>query len=366
MIKVGDIVSSNIHPYYSGTTNILISGEPLQLPPLMVVTEVFRKRSSVDVAWDNDSVDVSCKCVWYSSRLNKYQEDWMLLDYLKIIATTQETQLQATKGNLVALKTIYIELGKKKSSLTHEDGEDTKGYTSITSLLTFLPPVMQVISVEEFEVKKHEPLGNIEGLKVRLVPKYVVKCIWYNSDADKFSEIILPIEVLQVVETISSVIIQNIDEAIKTRRYYLTGNKLVKPQSITARSGLYFLRAYDLVQNTTIEIPILNTTTVNPTAAFLNQAPKFDADTSIMYENVQSEMITLIQDAIKNRSFLRLQYKNRNDRVTVRTLKEYKLEEYTENDKNIIFLTGYCFLRREERTFRLERIQNLQELDLTF
>ncbi|MBK7042027.1 MAG: WYL domain-containing protein [Bacteroidetes bacterium] len=99
---------------------------------------------------------------------------------------------------------------------------------------------------------------------------------------------------------------------------------------------------------------------------FRNHAPKFETDSSIAYGEVQSEMLELIKNSLENKSYLRLQYKNRNERVTIRTLRDYKIQEFTENEKKVFLFTGYCILRKDQRTFRLERIQNLQELDIAF
>jgi len=368
IFQLGDIVSVKTHPYFQKGSAVIISGEPLQLPPLMIITEIFQKRASLDIDWTNPDIERSCKCLWYSSKFNKFQSDWMSSQLLKVIIPRPEEMLPITNNMLVALRSIDIELGKKKSTLTLDEGENRSGYTSITSLLSYLSPIMQVTKIKIYEAKKHEPIGDSKGLKERIIPTHEAKCIWFNSGSEKFSEVVLPIEALLVIVEIPEEVLHSIQTAILGGHYYKidTHNQLIRPQSVTSRSGRYILRAFDFVYNSIVEIPIHEKTELIITEPFLNQAPTFDSDAVIMHEKVQNEILSLIKNAKQNQSFLRLQYKNRNDKVTIRTIQDYQLQEIEENVKKVTFLTGYCFLRREQRTFRLERIQKVQELNLSY
>ncbi|MBK9482246.1 MAG: WYL domain-containing protein [Bacteroidetes bacterium] len=365
MFNIGDTVTTITHPYYQNSTNVLISGEPSLAPPLMIIIEVFRKRKSIEIKWEDGDTEISYKCIWYSSRLNKFQSDWISSKAIKIIAE-DSPQEKLCVGNMVTLKTHYLELGKKKSTYSSNDSEEIKGHTSVTSFLNFLPPLMQIENIKEVVAKKHEPLGSDHSLKHRILPSFEVNCTWYNNSADKFSQVTLPLEAVLQIGEISAGLITNINNAIMSGLYYKIGNNLAKPISINSRSGLYFVNVYDLVQNATIEIPINNQTHLSSVTPFRNHAPKFETDSSIAYGEVQSDMLELIKNSLENKSYLRLQYKNRNERVTIRTLRDYKTQEFTENAKKVFLLTGYCILRKDQRTFRLERIQNLQELDIAF
>jgi hypothetical protein len=141
---------------------------------------------------------------------------------------------------------------------------------------------------------------------------------------------------------------------------------VIKPKSITSRSGRYYLRGFDYVENRMGEFAIWNGSFTIIDTPFKQSAPNFDHDTDSIKSAVKKEIVDLIKIAMQSSSYLRLQYKNRNDRVTIRTVSEYTFKEVKEGDEHVLFLSGYCTLRKEQRTFRIEKIQNIQELVLKF
>ncbi|MDH7460857.1 WYL domain-containing protein [Chitinophagaceae bacterium 26-R-25] len=364
--QVGDTVSFKAHPYFHNNLNVTITGESQQIPPLMVIAEIFRKRSSIEIDWDDMNVECSCKCFWYSSKLNKFQSGWLKADFLKLILAADAGETKPIEKNtIVSLKPIHHELAKKKSTLSYNEVSSTSN-SIVNSHLAFLPPIMQVISVNQFQPKKTEQISKNQDLKQRVNPLFEAKCIWYNNAADKFSEVTLPSNILCLIDEISSDILQAIANAIGTKEYYNLKDDLIQPKTIAYRSGLYFLKAFSLKKNSLIEIRIDNTINLTKINPFVKKAPSFDSGAIMIYEQIKKEMNDLIEIAAKESSYLRLQYKNRNDQVTVRTIKDYQLHEFEEGEKKIAIVTGYCFLRHENRTFRLDRIQNLQELNLKF
>jgi len=64
--------------------------------------------------------------------------------------------------------------------------------------------------------------------------------------------------------------------------------------------------------------------------------------------------------------FIKLKYKNRVGDTSVRALSNYQLITIEEDGSKSQYLTGYCHLRKQDRTFRLDRIEKLEVLNLNY
>ncbi len=120
----------------------------------MVVVEVlFNNKNTFDEITGDELAnkkDSDCRCVWYSTKSNQYEEAWLSCKSLKKIQSAQATDDALFKPNiLVVLKTLPLELRKKKSSLTIDGYGNYKESVNVTSLLSFVGPVMQIISVKK-------------------------------------------------------------------------------------------------------------------------------------------------------------------------------------------------------------------------
>lgn len=63
----------------------------------------------------------------------------------------------------------------------------------------------------------------------------------------------------------------------------------------------------------------------------------------------------IIENKIKSGGTIQVRYIKQNGAVTNRTLKPL----YTKHENGCMYLRAYCYLRREERTFRLSRMEIL-------
>lgn len=370
-IAIGDIVSLKSHPYILNVNDILISGEPLQLPPLMIVIEIFESKKS-----EGETHSVEYTCLWFSSKTNKFEKSKIKGALIKPISKGEPIKAQSLKsGDLLSLTTIDYELLKKKSSLHFEDTSVNQGNgsASINALFSFLPPTLHCIGIKEL---KEQPS---ELKKKRTNPRHQrsqcqVKCLWFNNNLERFSEEEIPLEALKIIPLIEDETISIIRESIKHNKILKLTKKyntcIIKPRSITARSSYYFLRGYNYLINQIIEIKLESEDRIEVSdSAFVKEAPKFDIANnpkagSAAY--ILDELVIAIREAKKQRAYIRIKYKNRNDQISYRTLKNYEIIQAVEDDNLPFYLTGFCLLRQSTRTFRVSRIQNFQQLDIHF
>lgn len=373
--KIGDIVALGSHPYFESVTEILISGDHLTISPLMVIAEVL---NDAKTAFDevtgtqiSDKNHGQCKCIWYSSKSGQFEESWLSTKHLKLIEGSGSSEDQVVDTSMrVALKTISLEMKKQKSSLSIDgNGMAKKNNNTISPLLSFISPIMQVVEVKKNE-EKDTKYDIKTGNKRKFVTKTNVKCKWYNPVSEKMSEKILPIEILKQVVNVDEKFIKELLRLIGTKTFYeveIDGFiTLLKPLNIVYKGGLYLLRGYDYIDNIIkeMEIGVPEKFKAN-NRPILDTKPSFD-DLSLpkLGEIATNEVRDTIFDASTRRNYLRMTYRNRNEKVDTRTISKYELQG--DEHGAVAFVKGYCHLRKEERTFRLENIQNLQVLNLSF
>ncbi|MBB5620961.1 hypothetical protein HDE69_002014 [Pedobacter cryoconitis] len=376
VLKIGDIVSLKSHPYINKITTIIISGEPLLSPPLMVIIEKITLKSA-DKTNLNDVSNYEYVCAYFSNKLHTFEKIKVKGIHLKlIIESNTESSISREEvfpGVMVTLKSMDYELAKKKSSFTFEDTSLNNGSdnTTITALLTYLPPTLHVISLKEHQTK--HPTHNNEEV-IRLVPSWDVKCFWYNSHKEKMSEEIFPLESLKIVVSADEGTIEKITDFISKSSAieitHLNESYLIKPRIINYRSGYYFLRGYDFVLNRITEHKIAYPTIFTEAEThIIKKVPSFDIKTNpaaATKDFIISEIKTAIGNAEGNKNYIRIQYRSRNEIVTLRTLKNYKYVEVDEEEKKYGYVIGFCCLRMAERAFRTDRIQQVEELNFKY
>lgn len=361
--KVGSIVALKSHPYFNDLTITIITGDPSVIPPLMIIEEIIRDTKTLyDERHGNpvsDKTQCQCKCIWYSHKQGQFEESWLSSKLLKIIESPNNLgRDEINIGMQVSLKTLDLEMSKHKSSLSYEGTSEIQHKTTITPLLSFVSPVMQILEIRKNEEKepKYDPkTGEIK----RFVPEYSVKCKWYNSLSDKLSEKFLPIESLTLIDEVPREALIKISNDIANGSHYRANNSLFKPNNITFRNSQYYIRGYDYVINKNIEIKISKDLAIAD-PVFLHKAPS--TATAIKAEDTFADFVGTIKDAVLAKNYLRIKYKNRHDKITVRTLKDFRLHP----KRNPKFLIGFCYNRKEERTFSIDRIINMQQLNLSY
>lgn len=216
LFSIGDIVALKIHPYFSGLDNIIISGEHNMVPPLMIIVELLKMEKNIQ-GRDNLIESFKYKCLWFSSKSFRFIDAWIFESDLKRIEENRNNINAACikRGDKIILKSASYELGKKKSSLSYEDNSISigNGNSIVTSLLSFLPPVLQVLEIQK-HVSKNPIVSKKKNKVIRQVPSWDIKCILYDPLSDKICETILPIEALELIEDVKRPVLELIHKSI--------------------------------------------------------------------------------------------------------------------------------------------------------
>ena len=375
---IGSIVAVRNHPYFLETDkdSTFISGEALSLSPIMVVIETLNEKKHELGSTDKGAeTSIQCKCLWYSNKSGLFESTWLSLELLKII-DSKSTSIQSKElqfGSSVIFKTSNIELGKKKLSLKYSSDLPSDKNKTITALLSFVSPVMQVIGL--VESKTIEPLIDKNGKIKRAISNQLVKCKFYNAASDKLSEVLIPIEAINKITEITHDLLENISTGILRNQFLKTSNPdslfkstFIKPLRIIYKTGRYYLEGEDYLENKTVETLING---AKNQFVFLEnqfeQLPRFQSS---------GKRLTIIGTRKENLSKLskkyywRISYKNFSDKITIRTIYNPSFFQGNETDSegkvhNIDYLKANCILRNHsERYFRIDRIQKLQVLEL--
>jgi len=371
--NIGDVVALSTHPYFNNGVNVILSADHLLLSPLMVVSEIHK---STFAFGGKKEKSFKYKCLWFSNKTNKFEYGEIEESDLKLIVMSETTINKnfLTRGKRVAFKTTQMELGKKKSSLNYDDTTITEnaGSSTISSLLTFLPPIMQVVDVTP-HLSKHQ-LENKAKEEIRKVVSLDVKLNYFDPTNDKLREVTLPLESLELIHELDVKTLKLLNLAIKISRHLLVDwdgkTTLFKPRSLAYRTGLYFLRGYDLLSNSIEEFAIIGGLKLKPIKKpIVKVAPQFDIETTpaaATLTYIENEIIALITDAQAAKNYIRIKYKNRNEKISYRTIKNYKIITVNEMGLHVSYLVGHCLLRHDKRSFRVDRIQSIEHLKLLF
>jgi hypothetical protein len=369
--SIGDIVALKTHPYFEKGTEIILSADHLMLSPLMVICEIHK----ATINFGGTKIQTfKYECTWFSTKTNEFiKKDIYELD-LKLIkkCTSSLNKNLLQRGQKVAFKTMLLELGKRKSSLSFDDTSISAGSGSsvINSLLTFLPPVIQVVNYEPHKTEHN--LTNKSKSEIRKVSSYDIQVNFFNPNDDRIGKFTLPIESLELIFEVEEKVLKLLNLAIKVSRHLIItdkdGTTIIKPRSLTNRCGQYFIRGYDLLSNSIQEMVIDGNALIKSTKKpVLNAAPKFEISKNPIAatpQYIEQEIINAISDAMTANAYIRIKYKNRNDKVTYRTIINYEIISVEETGVKINYLVGYCLLRHDNRSFRLDRIQNFEQLNL--
>ncbi|MGC8971590.1 MAG: WYL domain-containing protein [bacterium] len=75
------------------------------------------------------------------------------------------------------------------------------------------------------------------------------------------------------------------------------------------------------------------------------------------------EKIKIIEKAIEKEANLSITYLKPSDEKSKRIIKPYKIGEFSYNGKTFLGVSAYCYKRKEDRTFRIDRILEIEILD---
>ena len=383
--QIGDTVVLENHPFFEDSDKdfTFIAGESLSIPPLMIIIELLiESKSSFEESSGKEIIkkdSFQCKCMWYSNKSGLFEDAWISSRLLKIIPPVgiPLNESKWSYGDSVIFKTLNIELGKKKISLKQQGNKFDEKSKSLSALLSFTSPVLQIIGTGKSEIK--EPLIDSKtGDRKRFIPIRLIKCKYFNSIAEKCSEVFIPIEALNSLEKVSSKDIESLKEIIKDKIFLqcksenpLLKKTVVKPLRIVYKAGSYYLEAEDYLENKISEIHLTNVDDqFEKIDHQFDSLPKFEASRSTLkYKPITKR--TLISLKVR-KEYLRIKYKDFNDNVTVRTIYDISfmtLKEQDDNDEDVAidYIKAKCILRNhEDRYFRIDRIQTIQALEIKF
>ena len=371
--------------------------------------QLFDENTGIQISGFNEHSKIhswQSKCLWYSHKSHQFEEAFFSSKILKIIQSdpvfdcdTKEKSEDEIKiieeekrkiieydkslkqtGALVSLKTIDLEAGKRKSFL-HQKGNDKVNNKTINALLSFVPPVMQVIGTVKSESK--EPLFDLKtNSQKRFISKILVKCKYYNPSSDKFSEVSIPIEALKLIPEIEQEVLEKIQNIISDPKCIIPyGNQILQLKKIYNRFGRYFVEAFDYTIYEFKEIEVNNN--VNQFVSYSNEILTFKQINFltnplgvIKINNANIEAFTGLdkipvgneREEKKKYLYLRLNYNGyRGDNPTKRTIKDWEFVEIVEVTGNEpeLYIKAYCYLRNAERHFKVKNIIKLEIIDLT-
>ncbi|WP_316795100.1 WYL domain-containing protein [Pedobacter agri] len=373
LFNIGDVVALSTHPYFDNGFNVILSADHLLLSPLMVISEIHK---STFTFRGKKEKTFKYKCLWFSNKTNTFEHGEIEESDLKLVLSSETTINKnfLTRGQRVAFKSTQMELGKKKSSLSYDDTTITEhaGSSTISSLLTFLPPIMQVVDILT-HISRHQ-IENKAKEEIRKVVSFDVKLNYFDPTNDKLGEVILPLESLELIQETDVKTLKLLNLAIKVSRHLLVNwdgkTTILKPRNLGYRSGQYFLRGYDLLSNSIEEFAIMGGLELKPIRKpIIKAAPSFNIKTTPAAATptyIENEIIALVNDAKAYSSYIRIKYKNRNDKISHRTIKNYEIISVNEIGKDVSYLIGNCLLRHDNRSFRVDRIQSIEQLNLLF
>jgi hypothetical protein len=383
---IGSIVTFCTHPFFgeSDKDSILISGDPSTLPPLMVIVETNKEVKSVFD--ENSGMEIinkgsfQCKVQWYASESSSFEEAWVSSTLLKTINSSSDTEKSNKQeykyGSIVVFKTAQIEVAKKKASLKQNGTLHEDRNKSITGILSFTSPVMQVIGVVQSDNKKvyDQKTGQLKKQSA----KELIKCKYYNPKGNKLSEVVFAKEALLHIESVPQDVINFLERVIEKGGFLKTVSEnnnfkqtIIKPQSIFYKLGSYFLEAKDYLQNKLIEV-LIGPNREDQFGELLDdfqQLPIFETyGQELRITPIRKETVSKLSQSV----FWRIKYRDSNDNITTRTVYQPEYFHTTEIDPddedNIIqidYLKAKCILRNhQERFFRIDRIQRIEVLEI--
>ncbi len=405
--KLGDIVVANSHPYWQENPKVNIAGDSQLISPLMVIVEIlsetrdrFDERTGIKLV---DKGNAQCKCVWFGTNSHSFVEGWFSSKNLKIFRRASENELWVNLSadiddkkiavirslylnRSVVLKTTMVETNKRKIT-SSEIGYFNDRTTKTTFPQSFVSPTCEVIDVKIPEENKGK-LGVYDpktGSKKRYLSAGSVKCKWYNSNSEKWSEHFLPIEAISLIEIISEEKLNDVSEVIESDGYYKCKSALLdipkaepivilKPKAINNLNGSYFLAVHDIVHEKMLDI-LLSTELLEE----LEEIKEKDVFTGDHFPNfnfspgakapktaeINDYLNALIDKASREHRYILINYKNSNDQLSRRVLKTYFIVPKSEKNGSD-YLHGYCCSKREMRTFRIDGIRNIKVLSLRY
>lgn len=373
-IKIGTVVSLKSNSLLQSVNcNFLsIGGNENFVTPLMVVVEtVFKTTSEIDEETGEITSNLKgankYKCTYFSNRGMKLEENWFFANELQTYGGSTESFHNSINskdlkwGDTVRFKTVDEEAKKTKS---FSNGDNQK---RIKPLMTFTSPAMQIIGFANSDSK--EPLiDSYTGKKKREKTKKLVKCKFFNVEADKFSEQLIPIECLQKIDNSKmDELFAEISRIIEGEDYIIVKDNDSKyfgrPMTVNVYSGRYQLVFYNelIKRNEFIWMDLIQS---------LQEVDITDGEYYPGIHPSTNNLVTVYEflqgvEEIKGCHF-KITYKNLKEQIVSRfiTVKEIS-KPFAAGDESeqYFYIKSHCHLRNAEREFRSDRILSIRNIE---
>lgn len=395
---IGSIVSlkSNHLKAKEQYPEILLAGEPSFITPLMIVSEVLVvKTDKLDEETGitkNSKGDYQYKCIWFSNKSFKIEENWFYEKELLLIEKYEREGKNFKFGDNISLKTNTLELQKRKTYLEVKKEEKSN---KISSLLNFCSPIFIVIGYTSVE-KKESLIDSHTGNQKREYCSKLVKVKSFNVKEDKYSEFLFPIEAVEKVVIVDKTNLQKFINAKSEQKLLINSidkkiERIFSVNSIISVANIYqaeikniFSDKTETIDITNDHLELLNDTNNREIYPEFNQddnnkfkiksIEEFLIDKITGNEFKKNELINL--DYINNLSsnnLFKIVYKNKFERITTRYCipiyvfyivgKKYSQKEKKEIDIKEYYVQSYCLLRSDYRNFKIERIMSLEVIE---
>ena len=373
--KIGAVVSLKSNGLLPLVSHDFLSlgGNENFTTPLMVVIEIL---NNISPEIDEETGEMKSttkggnkyKCMYFSNKAMKFEDNWFSENELEIYGNSDhEIHKKLSSSNLkwgdtVRFKTVDEESRKSKSYL---ENEKQKG---IKSLITFASPAMQIIGFDTPD-KKESLIDTYTGLKKRENSERLIKCKFFNTDSDKFSEQHVPVECLQKID--NTMIIQRMEDIsnfIKAKSFIIVktadSKYFGKPQAVHVFSGRYQLVFYNelLKKNELIWMDLIT------------NFDKIDLFVGEYYPGINDGINKLfsvneyIANEIKNlkEGHFKINYCNLKEQRVSRFITVKELSDGLNDNESIeipkYYLKSFCHLREAERDFRSDRILSIRTI----
>lgn len=418
-LKLGDVVAVKSHPYYHSNREIIISGDVVNLSPLMVVSEVSISSRDEHDEMTGEKIstkgDGKCKCTWYSLKANSFEYAWFPFESLKLIEEDTKDKLEIPKdqpltdlvkkykaifkNTFVLFKTTPYELEKQKITMNFTDKSSSKK-SVYNSLLSFVCPPLEIIDIKLNTTKANEKKYDLKtGARTSLYPEIEVKCRFYNGSSAKWSEFILPFESLIKLDTPDEKIIKGIKKSITDKNYYrfkindlrkinmddrclveslkrsLEPTIVFEPEELIYLNGMYFLKGKDLIHNKILRFrltdlfgDIIQDELTEEDLFEKDSYPDFNfkkGQKSRLGDKLFTELSEFCENASNESKYIVLNYINKRDDIITKTLKNYFTVDKP-GEKGPQYLHGHCCDKGGPRSFRFNGIQSIRILNLGY
>ena len=218
---------------------------------------------------------------------------------------------------------------------------------------------MQVLGRVKNESK--EPLiDSVTHKTIRHISKNKIKCQFYNSLSNKFSEILIPeeclVEVKPVKEDVRKMLLEDIDNErlvnLKTDKYDKIGQVL----ALHAMSGHFSIDFLDYSSQKEISIELNGVNIVTDVVELGKTYPLFEIGKDDKFQIIS---IYDVLKSIKTTVKLLIVHKKESGQISKRIIHPIGLHNTSDNEEIIyekVYLEANCELRDAKRFFRLDRI----------